>query len=343
MIVLSIIHTDAACFQKPDYDIPRFTQNYEGYEGNRRPVDNRRPDSADSSPSSPGLSSLSDIEMLSTIENDVDKLNSNEISKIRYFSLAVVENRGFGEAILEDQRQTFKMILSMISNREIGVNPVAVDSRRLFYRINTDELGISPEGFDKIVADHYPFDHRFLDVGTAESSLAERIDASIRNRLNANIAIIRMDWWNAAALVPTFFAKFKIFPDALVNLDEEFPEDLDEFLETIENDDELLNGFRFYNSSMTRYAAAIELGISDRHFDLVLNDPEFSGEFNAFNNEGGKVPRGTFQSLYPSIMAKFRQDVKVQPPVVTDFLETADCSGDGPNSSCVLVPQREGI
>ncbi|MBC7661641.1 MAG: hypothetical protein H7249_18235, partial [Chitinophagaceae bacterium] len=32
-----------------------------------------------------------------------------------------------------------------------------------------------------------------------------------------------------------------------------------------------------------------------------------------------------FQAIYPSVVAKFKQDIKVAPPTLADFVVTVDC------------------
>ncbi|RYZ81514.1 MAG: hypothetical protein EOP04_23845 [Proteobacteria bacterium] len=83
--------------------------------------------------------------------------------------------------------------------------------------------------------------------------------------------------------------------------------------------------FRFYNRPLNRKDVIAELEISDRDFNLLLLDPDFSGTFNALNNETGFVNRGVFQAIYPSVVLKFKQEIKLTAPKEADFVVTVDC------------------
>lgn len=83
--------------------------------------------------------------------------------------------------------------------------------------------------------------------------------------------------------------------------------------------------FRFYNRPLNKKDVIAELEISDRDFNLLLLDPDFSGTFNALNNETGFVNRGVFQAIYPSVVLKFKQETKLAAPKEADFVVTVDC------------------
>ncbi len=98
--------------------------------------------------------------------------------------------------------------------------------------------------------------------------------------------------------------------------------------------------FRFYNRPLTKKDVLAELDITDRDFSLLLLDPQFSGIFNALNNETGFINRGVFQAIYPSVIAKFKQDVLVTPPAIADFVVTQDCMFVDPvqMDNCTITP-----
>lgn len=343
IVIGLIVGCATACAKKPSYEVPP-TKKGNPYGSADENVTGQFPNPFPETPGQDGERRLiSDLEVLQLIQSDVNSLRSGEATKVRYFSLAVVANRGENAALLEAQRDAFKKSLNSISQKESDVKPVTLGSDQLFFRVNVEDLGLTAPGFDKIVAEHYPFNLRFRDVGTSESILAEKIDTSVRTQLKAENAVIRMDWWNAAAMLPHVFGKFKAFPAILSNLEKDFPGNIEEFMEDVEADEAFLKTFRYYNQPMSRSAVAAELGFSERDLVLLLTDNEVSGSFNALSSRTGTIARGTFQSVYPKVIFKFKHEFELEAPRVSDFLETADCAGPGGDGSCDIVPQREII
>lgn len=172
-------------------------------------------------PASP-LAEIKDVDVLSLIEDDVSKLNPAEQGKSRYFSLHIASNAGqFGDQ-LDAQRQAFKKVVNSMSTRPALAKPLAIDSDRIIYRLNLDDIGMSAAEFDEIIADHYPFHVEFQDIGSADSIAAEDTDASLRRLLRTDIYLIRMDWFNATATLPILYQKFMRYPDELSDFEQQF-------------------------------------------------------------------------------------------------------------------------
>lgn len=184
---------------------------------------------------------LSDIEALEAIEKDVSALNPAQAQKTRYFTLHLVNNLGVKPAVLEQQRLAFMKSLNSMSTKTALAKPVAVDKGKLIYRINLDDIGMSPAEFDAVIADHYPFNVQFVDNGTADSIAAEDNDASIRKLLNTDTPVIRMDWWNATATLPIPYAKFMRFPDNAQDFEDQFLGA--QVADNVEDDDVIRSGF----------------------------------------------------------------------------------------------------
>lgn len=487
-------------------------------------------------------SPISDSDLLTEIDDAVSKLNPNEAKKTRFFSLQIVNNLGVGADVLEQQRKAFVKTLNSLSTKSALVKPIAVDSAKLIYRVNLDDLGMSPAEFDSVIADHYPFNQQFLNNGTSEGISNESNDASIRKLLVADIAIIRMDWFNATAMLPIPYAKFMRYPNNLADFENaflgdsiasnvqaddvirsgfdnsavaasnrvverhdgknggfyvtydfinlkvgdrftnnqgqnrvanqadvdrhninlrplgplgtgggnlEFAQDQNEIMFVLPNgmfgffmansqgqaidksplnlirhneapaefslaavngqsclschgqglllsNDTILSGisanrnlfnagdlsrinriyqptaysdevqqdnakylkilgemgidpakadpvdatYRFYNRPMTKKDVLTELNIAEKDFNLLFFDPEFSGTLNALNNPTGTITRAVFQSIYPKIVTKVKQEIKLVPPAQADFVVTADCMADDLEQmdTCVIAP-----
>ena len=505
------------------------------------------------------LTNITYNSVLKDIENDALKLNPSDQSKTRYFTLHVASNAGKGSATLDFQRAAFKKAINSLSTKAALVKPVAIDSDRVVYRVNLDDINISPEVFDSIINDFYPFGATLQDIGTADSTANLQIDRNLKELLKTDNYVIRMDWFSATAPLPVLYSKFLQYAENLSDFEEtilgsrvsvsslqatsaeavkklspaliikeggvskvdrrianiiqdqvvrtgfdnsnvsfsnriverhptaegywisydffnlkagdvitdangrqkpaaqadldnhninktplgpvgtnagsiEFSHDggeviyslpnglfgyylinakgtlLDkgplnvvhqnsgppEFAQAITNGlscmschnagllkqgdtitqgigqnkvdinsadfsrinriynptslnsimdkenaryfaalkeigvdstnaDPVDQAFRFYNRPLTKKDVEAELDISDRDFELLLVDPEFSGTFNALNSETGSLNRGVFQAIYPTVVAKFKQDLKLVKPKANDFVVTADC------------------
>jgi len=100
--------------------------------------------------------------------------------------------------------------------------------------------------------------------------------------------------------------------------------------------------YRFYNRPLTKKDVIAELDISDRDFQTLLVDPGFNGVFNPLNNETGFINRGVFQAIYPSVVAKFKQDIELAVPAQADFVVTTDCMilDIFQMDACTIVPTQ---
>ncbi len=464
---------------------------------------------------------LSDASVLSQVLADTNKLLSANASKTRYFSLQVVNNVGASSTDLETQRQAFKKVINSLSTQGAIVIPEAIDSSKLIYRLNLDDIGMSPAEFDKVIADHYPFNGIFIDDGTSDGIGNQINDDSIRRRLLTSAAIIRMDWFNATATLPILYKKFMRYPNSLAAFEQqflggsrlaniqaddvirigfddpqvaqssrilehhdgnnggfyvtydflqakqgqiftaplgprganariaalEFQEDLrsvlfslrnglygsfiadirgqaldkaplnilrqlngppdfslalvngqssitlnqagiadhtDIMLSAISTNRQLFNNtdlarintiyqpqafaeevsrdnanytaamsrmgisttgpdpvdasYRFYTRPLDLTDVATESGLAERDLRIALLDPEFSGTLNSLNNLGGTISRAVFQSVYPSLIAKFRTQFQRDAPDQADFVVTADCMANSATSmdTCII-------
>lgn len=168
------------------------------------------------------LAEIKDVSVLTLIESDVKKLNPAEQGKTRYFTLHVASNAGLFGAEMDAQRQAFKKVINSMSTKPALAKPVAVDADRIVYRLNLDDIGMSAAEFDEIIADHYPFNVAFQDIGSADSIAAEDTDASLRRLLRTDIFMIRMDWFNATATLPIPYQKFMRYPNNLSAFEQQF-------------------------------------------------------------------------------------------------------------------------
>lgn len=164
---------------------------------------------------------IKNADVLKTIQLDADKLNPTDGPKTRYFTLQTVSNAGKDSVVLDQQRAAFKKTINSLSTKAALVKPAAVDKDRLIYRLNLDDINMSPAEFDEIIADFYPFAGSQVDIGTADSITAERADRDLKDLLGTDIYIIRMDWFNATATLPVIYAKFMRFPNNLSDFEEQ--------------------------------------------------------------------------------------------------------------------------
>jgi len=195
---------------------------YNGDDANPPPVKAPAPTPVQSDVLIPLASPVPDSTVLRQIEDDIAKLNPSETSKTRYFSLQVAKNVGASAQALTAQRNAFKKAINSISNRAALITPVAIDTEKLIYRVNLDDIGLSPAEFDQVISDHYPFNNRFADIGTGDSIGNATRDTNIRGRLVSDVGLIRMDWFNATALLPIPYKKFLRLPNTLAAFEDQF-------------------------------------------------------------------------------------------------------------------------
>jgi hypothetical protein len=166
------------------------------------------------------LANIKSAVILKALQDDVLKLNPSEQIKTRYFTLHTPSNAGKGSSTLDVQRKAFKKTLNSLSTKSSLVKPVALDADKIVYRVNLDDINISPEKFDQVIAEHYPFANSFEDIGSAESISNQQIDLTLKKLLKTNIYIIRMDWFNATAPLPVLYSKFLDYPNNLSDFEE---------------------------------------------------------------------------------------------------------------------------
>ncbi len=167
------------------------------------------------------LPAINNADVLKAIHADALKLNPSDGPKTRYFTLQTLNNAGKKAAILDQQRAAFKKTINSLSTKAALVKPPAVDKDRIIYRLNLDDINLSPAEFDGIIADFYPFAGTQEDIGTADSIAAETADRDLKELLGTNIYLIRMDWFNATATLPVLYAKFLRLPGNLSDFEDE--------------------------------------------------------------------------------------------------------------------------
>lgn len=99
--------------------------------------------------------------------------------------------------------------------------------------------------------------------------------------------------------------------------------------------------YRFYNRPLNRADVKAELGLSEQDFKALLLDSQFSGSLNALNNSGF-ISRPLFQSLYPGIIKKFKQEIGLIKPSAADFVVSPECMilDNFKMDQCVINPSR---
>jgi len=147
---------------------------------------------------------LRDNQILDLIQKDIQgNVAAADQTQVRYFSLHVPNNVGASAEELEAMRKGFFKVVNSLSRSPVIVKPVAVDAKKLVYRVKLDEMGIPIAIFESVMNDFYPYSQQYLNnVSDAASILAAQNDSSLRAATASNSYLIRADWFTATATLP---------------------------------------------------------------------------------------------------------------------------------------------
>jgi mono/diheme cytochrome c family protein len=147
---------------------------------------------------------LKDIQVIDLIQKDLQaNVPAAEQDQVRYFSLHVPNNVGINEAGMENLRKAFFKVVNSLSRSPALVKPVAVDPKKLVYRLKLNELGIPVQTFESVMTDFYPFSQQFVNnVADNAAQQAAQNDQTLRTAIRSTNYLIRADWFIATATMP---------------------------------------------------------------------------------------------------------------------------------------------
>ncbi|WP_176736889.1 c-type cytochrome domain-containing protein [Oligoflexus tunisiensis] len=147
---------------------------------------------------------LKDIQVVDLIQKDLQtNVPVAEQDQVRYFSLHVANNVGTNEAGMENLRKAFFKVVNSLSRSPALVKPVAVDPKKLIYRVKLNELGIPVQVFESVMTDFYPFSQQFVNnVSDNAAQQAAQNDQALRDATGSANYLIRADWFIATATLP---------------------------------------------------------------------------------------------------------------------------------------------
>jgi serine/threonine-protein kinase len=147
---------------------------------------------------------LKDTQLLDLVQKDLQaNVPIADQDQVRYFSFHVANNVGTNEAALESMRKAFFKVVNSLSRSPALVRPVAIDPKKLIYRVKLNELGIPVQLFDGVMSDFYPFTQQFVNnVADRTAQLAAQTDASLRTAIGSANYLLRADWFIATATLP---------------------------------------------------------------------------------------------------------------------------------------------
>lgn len=147
---------------------------------------------------------LRDTQVLDLIQKDIQSnIAAADQIQVRYFTLHVPNNVGVSENDLDSMRKALFKTINSLSRSPVVVKPVAVDAKKLVYRVKLDEMGLPIPVFEAVMNDFYPFSQQYLsNVSDAASVLASQNDSSLRVATGSNNYLIRADWFIATATLP---------------------------------------------------------------------------------------------------------------------------------------------
>lgn len=147
---------------------------------------------------------LKDFQILDLIQKDLQvNVPVADQNQIRYFSFHVANNVGTNEAALESYRKAFIKVVNSLSRSPVLVKPVAIDPKKLIYRVRLDEMGIPVDLFENVMSDFYPFTQQYVNtVSDAAAIQAAQNDTTMRTATGSSNYLIRADWFVATATLP---------------------------------------------------------------------------------------------------------------------------------------------
>lgn len=147
---------------------------------------------------------LKDTQVLDLVQKDLQaNVPVADQDQVRYFSFHVANNVGTNEAAMESLRKAFVKVVNSLSRSPALVKPVAIDPKKLIYRIKLNELGIPVQLFDAVMSDFYPFTQQFVNNASDRTAqLAAQTDVSLRTAIGSANYLLRADWFIATATLP---------------------------------------------------------------------------------------------------------------------------------------------
>lgn len=147
---------------------------------------------------------LKDAQVLDMIQKDlVANVPAAEQPQTRYFTFQIPNNVGANDAGLENLRAAFVKVVNSLSRSPIMVKPVAIDAKKLVYRLKLQDMGIPINLFEGVMRDFYPYTKQFVN-NAAEPTAAQSAqnDATMRTATGTANYLIRADWFVATATLP---------------------------------------------------------------------------------------------------------------------------------------------
>jgi serine/threonine-protein kinase len=147
---------------------------------------------------------LKDTQVIELIQKDLQaNVPVADQDQVRYFSFHVPNNVGTNEASLESMRKAFAKVVNSLSRSPALVKPVAIDPKKLIYRVKLNELGIPVPIFEGMMNDFYPYSKQFVNnvADNAAQQIAQN-DASLRAAIGTPNYMVRADWFIATATLP---------------------------------------------------------------------------------------------------------------------------------------------
>ncbi|MDQ3231398.1 MAG: cytochrome c, partial [Pseudobdellovibrionaceae bacterium] len=147
---------------------------------------------------------LKETTVLDVIQKDLQlNVPAADQNQVRYFTFHVPNNVGTNDASLEAMRKAFAKVVNSLSRSPVLVKPVAVNAKKLIYRIKLDEIGVPVQVFEDVMRDFYPFSKQFVNtVSDAVSIQASQNDTNLRTATASSNYLIRADWFIATATMP---------------------------------------------------------------------------------------------------------------------------------------------
>ncbi|WP_141735170.1 c-type cytochrome domain-containing protein [Oligoflexus tunisiensis] len=246
---------------------------------------------------------LRDTQVLDIIQRDIQtNVSVADQDQIRYFSFHIPNNVGTNEAGLESMRKAFFKVVNSLSRSPVLVKPVAVDPKKLIYRLKLDEMGIPVQLFEEVITDFYPFSQQFVNnVSDATAIQAAQNDQSLRTATGSANYLIRADWFIATATLPLPYERLLQLGADQAELDAQLGVNI---VDNLANDRVLRSGFK--NSGVSSQNRMIERhsqnnGLSywisydfarlDQIENLFANPlgPTGTSPSKAFQHDGGEI------------------------------------------------------
>lgn len=159
----------------------------------------------------PPIDLLTDAEQLAMIRKDLETtVLPADRPTTRYFSLQVAHNRGRSSNELKIDRQSFIKVINSLSLSPKVLVPKSIDSTELIYRINLNDINMPANRFRDAMRDFYPYNIAFRpDAANSPASVQAAADYdAIVAGTTSSFSVIRMDWFNATAVLPTLYDQF---------------------------------------------------------------------------------------------------------------------------------------